>query len=351
MFHCCFTSTRNRNLRSYLFGSLPILHDTVVIAETDRNANLYGRISNEVPGFRDHFRSDDVVCTDTCNADKAVADVSFYRHLRNQFRLQTAVRTFRSLHFSGSTVIGLHVRAGNGETGQFSDIGRGIPNVTVWTSNLADQVMGAVRKGTWGNGKFIIFLATDTPTLIDVLRALVQERNPDSKTDISIVHMEQIRPPEGTGVLFGEFGKVLDQGAECLKAWEDTFMDMMLLSHADVLIAARPSSYTMSLPLSLVLSTDKSTRIVAQPYCEVSLDALNMRCYSDFMDWCCPGRLEFNFGPRSTTMQMPAMEMGQLNISDSQTQELFHIKQRPEDGCNPSPSWVECVPYNWSEHV
>jgi hypothetical protein len=81
-----------------------------------------------------------------------------------------------------------------------------------------------------------LFVATDTPSMIDRLQALLQ------KHDILVWHYQQPRPEEGAGVLFGEQGHVMKKERDCILGWENTLVDMMLLSHAHILIAARPSS-------------------------------------------------------------------------------------------------------------
>ena len=123
-------------------------------------------------------------------------------------------------------------------------------------------------------------------------------------------------------------------------------MDMTLLSHADVVISARPSSFTQSMPMSLVLATPKESRKVAKPFCEINLAATDMRCFEDFRDWCCAGSTKFSLSgihQRYEYMRMPTKD---LDLSKYKTQ------PRPPTGCIPRPEgWKQpCLPYEFSEH-
>jgi len=332
---------------SYLFGPQPV-EETVNVTKQHQ----YARINNDVPGFQKLIRKGDDNCS-ACDLNKATADAAFYAGLRDRFRLRTFVDDLRTKHFglgSGQqlTVIGMHIRAGNGETGDFSDRGRGIGDTETWLQSLAKQLLEAHRAQDWGDS--VLFLATDTPSLIDTVRDLLAQ-------DIPVVHLDQVRPEEGSGVFFGEQGKIAQKGKQCLQGWENTMMDMMLLSYTDVLIAARPSSFTQSLPMQLVLATPKTTRRVPQPFCEVNPAATEMRCYSDFSDWCCNGKTDFSLqGIRQTYdyLRMPQNNTPSiLNIADPAVQKKYKINDRPIDGCIPRPQgWKQvCLPYNWSEFV
>lgn len=334
--------------RSYLFGPQPIEETNNVTSR-----HQYARINNDVPGFQKLKRNGD--CS-ACDLDKAAADATFYAGLRDRFRLRNAVADFRRKYFgfeSGHqqlTVIGMHIRAGNGETGDFTDRGRAIGDTGTWLKKLTKQVLQAHADQNWGES--VLFLATDTPSLIDKVRDLLAQG--PSRT-IPVVHYDQVRPTEGSGVMFGEQGKVVREGEQCLQGWENTIMDMILLSHADVLIAARPSSFTQSLPMQLVLETPKTTRTVLHPFCEVNPAATEMRCYSDFSDWCCNGRTEFSLQgihQKYEYLRMP-QQNSPLSVADAEVKKRYKINDRPVEGCVPRPlGWKQvCLPYNWSEFV
>jgi hypothetical protein len=97
---------------------------------------------------------------------------------------------------------------------------------------------------------------------------------------VKTVILPQIRVPENEGVTF----KALQgAGQKCLEGWQAMMSDMLLLSHADVLIAARHSSFTQSLPMSLVF--DRKQAIKGPHFCEVSDTGTSMTCLQDLPTW------------------------------------------------------------------
>lgn len=66
-------------------------------------------------------------------------------------------------------------------------------------------------------------------------------------------------------------------------------LDVFVFSHADVVVAASPSSLVQSLPMSLVFDKPKKSRSVMRPYCETNLIGSELRYLEDYMDWCCNG--------------------------------------------------------------
>ena len=97
-----------------------------------------------------------------------------------------------------------------------------------------------------------------------------------------------------TGVLFGENFRQNAYQGECLGHWKNALMDLMIISHADVVISGRPSSFTQSLPMSVALAKAKSLRKVPYTYCEMNPSGSETRCYQDFQEWCCNGTTEFH---------------------------------------------------------
>ena len=293
-----------------------------------RNVTEYGdyvRVSNDVPGFVKLTRKED--CT-VCDWKKAAADAVFYQGLQERFAGREAVQTFVREQFQDRLSIGLHIRAGNGETGDFADRGRGIANVTSWTESLVRRLV----EQNWGPA--VVFLATDTPSMMDTLRHLLP-------SETKVVHWEQYRPIEGQGVLFGERGKVTNRGDDCIEGWKNAFMDMMILSHTDVVVAARPSSFTQSLPMSLVLDRPKEMRRAEQPFCEVNQDASAMKCYGDLRSWCCTGSTDF------TLRGIQNYEYIKVPRGDPRVS----VRSRPEHSCRPKPEgWKQaCLPYDWAD--
>lgn len=339
------------DIASHLFGTQSI--PNWIKSPASANMGQYARINNDVPGFKKLIRDGSCV---SCNVEKARTDVAFYLDLRDRFRLKPAVEKFRTRHFTGKAVIGMHIRAGNGESGDFVQRGRAIYNLTMWMDSLTDQLVAIVKSQKWDNNA-VIFIATDTPSLVDRIRMLlVEKKTPNSRTAVPVVHFDQVRPSEGSGVYFGVQGKVHSEGVECLHGWENTLTDMMLLSYADMVVAARPSSFTQSLPMSIVLARNTSARLAQNPYCEISPNATEMQCFRDFYDWCCRGRTEFSLKgiQRYDYLRMPQSDIGDdVDVENAITRKRFKISQRPESGCVPTPTNTKqiCLPFNWSEFV
>jgi hypothetical protein len=309
----------------HLFGPQP-LEELVNVTDLHRSA----RVHNDVPGFTKLVRKGPKgECT--CSFDKAEEDVSFYQNMRKRFRLKDQVEAFRRKHFLNKnvTVVGMHIRAGNGETGDFTRRGRVIGNADEWLQNVVDQLVRA----NWGPS--VLYIATDTPPMIEKLRTLLNGK-------MTVVSFEQDRPQHGSGVLFGERGKVVTTGGKCLEGWENSLMDMLLLSHADVVVAARPSSFGQSMPLSLVLATPQESRKAMHPYCELNPTGTAMRCYQDFREWCCTGTTSFSLEgiQRHDYLRMPPETVDEKKLK---------LRLRDHGGCFPRPEgWKQtCLPYDW----
>jgi hypothetical protein len=318
----------NVEVYDLLFGPQPI-EEVVGTHHVDR----FVRINNDVPGFSKFTRLDNL---SECPypMEKIEQDIHFYRSHRNRFRAKESVERFRRENFhKNATILGMHVRAGNGEPGDFADRGRAIDEMDSWLRRVVDRLL----EHEWGPS-VILFLATDTPAIIPKLDEILAHRIP-------LVHLNQVRPEDGFGVMFGERGKVVTTGEKCERGWMATYMDMILLSHADVVVAARPSSFTQSMPMSLVLAKPKDTRKILASFCEMNPTAMEMRCFEDFRDWC-KGSTDFSLGTikqRYEYLRKPMKEF------DSKK---FKIQNRPMEGCKPRPEgWKQpCLPYNFSQH-
>ena len=310
-------------------------------AATTTNQKMYVqssqvvKIHNEVPGYATVTRNARTPSTanaiqtstintqqqcDTCHPHKIQSDYDFYTNLLGRFRQRQQVWDFRNYHqFANHTVIGMHVRAGNGEGGDFTNKKRNIENSTVFVDRVHQQIVDMVRD--WKDPP-LLFLATDTPQMADLFRDAFVDKD-EGVTHIKMVELPQIRPSEGEGILFGERKKkqhkFVDEGGSvaaraleeagdssnekystdhesdeeaqrqtCLLGWDQAFMDMMILASSDVVVATRRSSFVQTMPLSIVTGKPKDQRKVAAPYCEVSQDAsFQMTCHESYMDWCC----------------------------------------------------------------
>ena len=145
-------------------------------------------------------------------------------------------------------------------------------------------------------------------------------------------------------MLFGDSGSVNDNGDECLNGWIDSFTDMILLSHADIVVAGRPSSFTQSLPMTLALSKNKSERKVRKSFCEVNPAATSTMCFEDLKDWCCNGDTSFSLHSiqKFEYRRMPIVP--ELNLKEY----TKRLKMRPrllKDCISTPDSRKECISY------
>jgi hypothetical protein len=209
----------------------------------------------------------------------------FFSRLMQRFRSRQEVQEFgERRNFANHTVIGLHVRAGNGEQGDFVRKKRQIANSSVGVQSLSSIILN-ISKG-WIEKPPLLFIATDTASVVSDFRKALSSK-------MRVIDYEQRRPTNGTGVAFGQTGlsKTLE-GPECLLQWKNSIMDMMLLATTDVVIAGRPSSFTQSLPMSVVLS--RHPRKTPKAYCEISIDANQYQCFETMYEWCCRGTTKFH---------------------------------------------------------
>jgi hypothetical protein len=314
----------------YLFGPQPIDEllnlTTPVKGFEGLHRSHYIRINNDVGEFGRLRRNGDRC---PCSFDKLEEDVRFYSRLRKRFRFKDEVDAYRAKHFQNKTIIGVHIRAGNGETGDFTDKGRGIKDVEMWTKNLVDRIL---EMQGWNRANAALFLATDTPAMIQKLQVLLN-------STMDVMTLEQTRPEEGVF-----FGQTFSKTGDCLDGWKSAVKDMMLLSHTDVIIAATPSSFSQSLPMALSLGRPKAQRRVTTPFCEVDQNATEMRCYNDVHDWCCNGNTQFILEgiQKYEYIRMP---------SEALDPSIWQKKVMLRENCFPRPNAKQiCLPYDWSKY-
>ncbi len=317
----------------YLFGPQPPSELTHV-----KHRNHFVRMNNEVAGMIKFQRNSSSTSECPCVQDKIDSDVLFYRQHRDRFRGRQAVEDYRKEHFHPNvTTVGIHIRAGNGETGDFQNRGRAIKDPSSWLRRVVELILS---RSEWQKKSIQLFVATDTAEIIKEMEALLDPQG------VSVLQVNQVRPAKGDGVMFGARGQVLGSGFKCWRSWESTLMDMILLSHADVVIAARPSSFTQSMPLSLVMARENEA--VSHPFCEINAAASDMRCYSSYSDWCCNGDTDFALAEirqRYEYLRMPKSGYDAWEVHGKKVQE------RGAEGCVPRPAgWKQvCLPYNFEE--
>lgn len=274
---------------SYLFS--PQLEEEL---DQVQSSNIIIPFYNEVPGFVAVSRNPNQTnCP--CHADKIQADLELYTSLRKRFRLKDQVDSYVEDNFKGNIIIGIHIRAGNGEGADFARKGRTISNPQIWVEQVSNLIRDLIEKER-SSLPPAVYIATDTPSMVNAFRETFK------RDSIPVLELpQQGRRREGHGVLFGVSDKVhnkdidaSDDYSSCLRGWTDTLTDMFLLSHADIVVAANPSSFSQTIPMSLAFGNP--SRKVAKSYCEVIprredaklMDqALTLQCYSSYLDWCC----------------------------------------------------------------
>lgn len=187
-------------------------------------------------------------------------------------------------------------RAGNGETGDFAIKNRHIEDPDVFvreTIALIKQKLETEQKAsTTPMDPPILFIATDTPSYIQAFRDALNgttnnssTKNSTSTITMPVVELSQIRPEQGKGVLFGSYFAVTGSGDKCLAGWDAVLQDMMILSHADIVIAPKVSSFTQTMPMSIVGGKPSENRKVQASFCQV--ERKELKCYKSIQDWCC----------------------------------------------------------------
>jgi len=273
------------------------------------------------------------------------SDVQFYRRLVNNYRFRSELREFRLRHKwkERPLVVGLHLRAGNGERSHFVESGRAADDESVLVYRLVQLINLIIRETNRlqqeqqdqnikdENLPPLLFIATDTAHLLPLIEKAVTMTTVVAEADdedygriptnamyfrpnISTKHKEtSLRPeiiiwpqhhlPRNAGV---GFDALKGKGDSCLNGWKAAISDALLLSEVDVLIAAKRSTFTQSLPMTLGFdrnrndknssnkdkdddddkSKEKVTNRKQFSFCEVSeLDATRVTCVTDAQTW------------------------------------------------------------------
>lgn len=263
--------------------------------------------------------------------DKVIrSDVDFYHRLVDNYQFKDELREFQLEHKWNERplVIGLHLRAGNGEDAHFVESGRA-SSVDIDESTMISRLLHltnlAINHETKrrGNGKIenddlrpLLFIATDTAHLLPMIEKMVESSNHDQNMPraqpLEILTWPQDRLPKNAGVTFDA---LQGKGERCLQGWRSAMSDSLLLSQVDVLIAAKRSTFTQSLPLTLGFdrnqkksssdeifpaTIDEVERSITEPqskemtirhngrftFCEVSeSDLIKMTCFADARAW------------------------------------------------------------------
>lgn len=270
------------------------------------------RIINDVPSYQYHTRCP--FKKPSLLYEKAISDEQLFRQLRTLFRFNDRVRAFTKEHsFSERLVFGIHVRHGNGETGDFMSKERGFHDIDSWIEQTAQSLRRLANKITMASNRSLsklpplLFVATDR---IDVVEKLANATKPYG---FSTVSFPQNRPNEGTGVSYIQVGK----GPTCQESWVAQFIDAILLGVSDVMVAGRYSSFSQAIPLYAVLadsiknwdrppgfdpgnrttynwpntSRNEHKSVVDETFyshrlfCESNVSGDKLNCYDDYFEW------------------------------------------------------------------
>jgi hypothetical protein len=205
--------------------------------------------------------------------DKLDTDVRFFQYLINRFTEQHAiqyqnfVKTLDSYH-----VIGVHLRAGNGESEHFAESQRAVNETALFCQQVVDLVAQKLPR-LRTRPQSILFLATDTPSLIPIVKKAARQYK------LQVITFPQIRLPSNQGVSYASW----TEGEKCLDGWKSSMIDMTVLAaRADVVVAAMRSTFTQIVPLSMQFAKDDSTTL---KFCEVSDSGRDMTCFANRDAW------------------------------------------------------------------
>ena len=232
---------------------------------------------NEVPHYHDrHYSLSKAMRQQPKFYGKDQSDLQMYQHLAARFQERhSGVQQWKDrLRFDDHTVIGLHIRQGNGEAGDFQSKGRGIQAVpeNAWIDNLARLLLNftetaEIDKVETSKRSILVFLATDSGNVTKLVAKLQQSlamAADSSNPSISIpkvVTVQQPRIPDGKGV---SYQYMFDSKEACLESWVSQMTDMVLLAESDVVIAGQYSSFTQTIPLSYQFEKAKKRKNLQQ---------------------------------------------------------------------------------------
>jgi len=268
----CDPSNKSQDIFDELFRPENITELQTYVTSYERGEFHFA--ANEVPGY---------IKTKQCNPENLESDYNMYTELRSRYRKRDLVNAFVQANFAGKLVLGIHIRAGNGETGDFTKKNRGISSPEAYTRNVSNHILTFLNQAKKHDGQQplsppVLYIATDTARYIDLFRKELEGKIP-------VVHWEQEKEAEGSGVFLGQEQKKVDKD-KCLQKWNDMLIDAMLLASADVLIAGQFSSFSQAIPFALVMGRPRNERKVPQAFCELSFEAIEFDCHEDKVEWC-----------------------------------------------------------------
>jgi hypothetical protein len=264
---------------------------------------------------------------------KQRTDEEFYEKLRSRFVALHRKRfdlffEKNGIDLSQSLFVGLHVRVGTNKDRDFEKKNRFLSDVPTFCKNVILLFSDYLnRHGLLDAARpVILFVATDGPVVLHHINETIRHHG----LPIKLVSLEQ-EEIEFLGQSFNLAGVSDDVKYQyCLKSWESSMLDMVLLSMADVVIAGVYSSYVQSMPLSLVLSRHGETKWASKgsdewpasskpfpPYCEVGPKGEIMICHKNFRSI-----LDLDVEPNITTFQYRLQNDTSWNINSRHVHEF-----------------------------
>jgi hypothetical protein len=244
------------------------------LATYAHSLNQSYQTSNEVSGTYHSAKN--------CVPDEMESNYNFYNELKRRFLGHDKVDKFVQEHFQNKFSLGIHIRDGNGEQGDFAQKRRQIKVAPEeWTQRVAKKIVSIVEQAknhTRDLPPPVLFIASDNAKYIGLFQTQLQEEG------IPVVHWEQ--DLESEGVFMGQGMKQGYDTEQCLQKWMDMLLDMILLSSTDVVIAGQYSSFSQTMPMQLALGKPQEQRKVEKTFCEVLNEGTDMQCHRDQMDWC-----------------------------------------------------------------
>jgi hypothetical protein len=280
---------------------------------TATHAPMHLQFRNEVAGFGGRHNKCEVT------NEKVQSDFAFFSTLRERYTNKHVVDKFVQQHFTNQTLsIAIHIRAGNGETGDFANKKRQINDPAAFVRNTANMIREIVAQNSNTSSSSssssssqqllspLVFIATDTRSYVDAFRKELASSSSSSSgedgsstSSIPVVTLPaQVHAAEGQGVMFGVANQVTQSGEKCIDGWRNVVEDMLVLSHADIVFAPSYSSFTQTIPISLALGRRKDAhgenKSHMTPFCDVTSDG-KLSCHETFQQWHC------NAHPRANT--------------------------------------------------
>jgi hypothetical protein len=276
----------------------------------NRDLNILGRktlwIRNDVAGYYagQSYKNAKIVlkerkALDIFN-DKLQSDYHLFRYLvEHRFIGYNHVQQYKLQHeWDQHYVIGVHIRAGNGEQNHFVQSGR---NFVMYsgdksTQHYQERIVKHIAKSIhqiYINAKAeqpisaklpIVFLATDTELYIDALtRALRPYQIP------LLSFNEQPRIPKGMGVSYDNTIYMQQANISCYQSWYGSMIDMTLLSESDTVIATTRSTFTQIIPGSIAFHQKTGNGNSTYKYCEMDLqsyrNSTKVTCFKNQISW------------------------------------------------------------------